>query len=478
MTVVESLAKKEKPKRSKVQCAMDEIIVSEQNYLMKLKELVEEIIKPCTKSDLFGPAEIATLFGNIQKLKEYHENFSLELTQVDHVDDLTKVMDEHLPLMEPIYNQYCSNFPLATKYYAEMTKIPYRSTTLTPSGTLRRGDSATLRAPSTLNREIATSSMSLRASVRHSKLFDSPLRLRNVLSPKKNIFDSSKAEKPTANQKERKSAIPKKIRRRHSAHYRDADCENSDSSSLSESSSDEKSLSPPTIAPPSGGNKYNSLKIKRRVKKSLSAPNCTSGHPECISGCSIDSPALKIDFINACLQRSKSLNTGLPLPAHLLEPVQRVMRYTILLKTLRNHLADEIDKAQSDPPQTDQSDRTSESDESEDSFDGSLSSLHSYCPSSLKYVDLAIERSKKLAHSTNYYQPTHNLQPTQKPPPPTQPTRRLNRNSLSISYTTATLLRQKVNSKSETADLAEEKKSRRRSFERFKNAAENFLRGR
>ena len=41
MTVVESLAKKEKPKRSKVQCAMDEIIVSEQNYLMKLKELVE-----------------------------------------------------------------------------------------------------------------------------------------------------------------------------------------------------------------------------------------------------------------------------------------------------------------------------------------------------------------------------------------------------------------------------------------------------
>lgn len=477
MTVVESLAKKEKPKRSKVQCAMDEIIVSEQNYLMKLKELVEEIIKPCTKSDLFGPAEIATLFGNIQKLQEYHENFSLELTQADHVDDLTKVMDEHLPLMEPIYNQYCSNFPLATKYYAEMTKIPYRSTTLTLSGTLRRGDSATLRAPSTLNREIATSSMSLRASVRHSKLFDSPLKLRNVLSPKKNIFDSSKTEKQT-NQKERKSAIPKKIRRRHSAHYRDADCENSDSSSLSESSSDEKSLSPPTIAPPSV-NKYNSLKIKRRVKKSLSAPNCTSGHPESITGC-IDSPALKIDFINACLQRSKSLNSGLPLPAHLLEPVQRVMRYTILLKTLRNHLADEIDKAQSDPPgdQVDQSDRSNESDQSEDSLDESLSSLHSYCSSSLKHVDLAIERSKKLAHSTNYYQPKHNLQPTQKPPPQTQPTRRLNRNSLSISYTTATLLRQKVNSKSETSELAEEKKSRRRSFERFKNAAENFLRGR
>ena len=53
--------------------------------------IFKEIIKPCTKSDLFGPAEIATLFGNIQKLKEYHENFSLELTQADHVDDLTKV---------------------------------------------------------------------------------------------------------------------------------------------------------------------------------------------------------------------------------------------------------------------------------------------------------------------------------------------------------------------------------------------------
>ena len=388
-------------------------------------------------------------------------------------------MDEHLPLMEPIYNQYCSNFPLATKYYAEMTKIPYRSTTLTPSGTLRRGDTLQPRGSSTLNREIATSSMSLRASVRHSKLFDSPLKLRNVLSPKKNIFESSKTEKPN---KERKSAIPKKIRRRHSAHYRDVDCENSDSSSLSESSSDEKSLSPPTIAP-SSGNKYNSLKIKRRVKKSLSAPNCTSGHPECsISGC-IDSPALKIDFINACLQRSQNLNSGLPLPAHLLEPVQRVMRYTILLKTLRNHLADEIHKNQSDPPdfsdrstdQSDHSDKSSdETDQSEKSLDGSFSSLHSYCPSSLKYVDLAIERSKKLAHSTNYYQPI------QKSPPQTQPTRRLNRNSLSISYTTATLLRQKVNSKSETADsqLAEEKKSRRRSFERFKNAAENFLRGR
>ena len=388
-------------------------------------------------------------------------------------------MDEHLPLMEPIYNQYCSNFPLATKYYAEMTKIPYRSTTLTPSGTLRRGDTLQPRGSSTLNREIATSSMSLRASVRHSKLFDSPLKLRNVLSPKKNIFESSKTEKPT---KERKSAIPKKIRRRHSAHYRDVDCENSDSSSLSESSSDEKSLSPPTIAP-SSGNKYNSLKIKRRVKKSLSAPNCTSGHPDCTSGISgcIDSPALKIDFINACLQRSQNLNSGLPLPAHLLEPVQRVMRYTILLKTLRNHLADEIHKNQSEHPpdfptdQSDSSDKSSdETDQSEKSLDGSFSSLHSYCPSSLKYVDLAIERSKKLAHSTNYYQPI------QKSPPQTQPTRRLNRNSLSISYTTATLLRQKVNSKSETADsqLAEEKKSRRRSFERFKNAAENFLRGR
>ena len=41
MTVVERLAKKEKPKRSKVQCAMDEIIVSEQNYLMKLKKLMK-----------------------------------------------------------------------------------------------------------------------------------------------------------------------------------------------------------------------------------------------------------------------------------------------------------------------------------------------------------------------------------------------------------------------------------------------------
>ena len=294
-----------------------------------------------------------------------------------------------------------------------------------------------------------------------------------------NIFESSKTEKPN---KERKSAIPKKIRRRHSAHYRDVDCENSDSSSLSESSSDEKSLSPPTIAP-SSGNKYNSLKIKRRVKKSLSAPNCTSGHPDCTSGISgcIDSPALKIDFINACLQRSQNLNSGLPLPAHLLEPVQRVMRYTILLKTLRNHLADEIHKNQSEhrpdfpTDQSDPSDKSSgETDQSEKSLDGSFSSLHSYCPSSLKYVDLAIERSKKLAHSTNYYQPI------QKSPPQTQPTRRLNRNSLSISYTTATLLRQKVNSKSETADsqLAEEKKSRRRSFERFKNAAENFLRGR
>ena len=95
---------------------------------------------------------------------------------------LFQVMDEHLPLMEPIYNQYCSNFPLATKYYAEMTKIPYRSTTLTSNGTLRRGDSATLRAPSTLNREIATSSMSLRASVRHSKLFDRHVKMSETFT--------------------------------------------------------------------------------------------------------------------------------------------------------------------------------------------------------------------------------------------------------------------------------------------------------
>lgn len=464
MTVVESLAKKEKPKRSKVQCAMDEIIVSEQNYLMKLKELVEEIINPCTKSDLFCPAEIATLFGNIQKLKEYHETFSFELSQTDHVDDLTKVMDEHLPLMEPIYNQYCSNFPLATKYYAEMTQLPYRSTL---SGTLR----STHNRGGNLNREIATSSMSLRASVRHSRLFDSPLKLRNVLSPKK--VDKN-FEKPP---KERKSAIPKKIRRRHSAHYRD-DCENSDSSSLSESSSDEKSPATPPA-------KYNSLKIKRRtVKKSISAPDCAQTVLRRSGLNSGTTPTLKIDFINTCLKRSKSLNSGLPLPAHLLEPVQRVMRYTILLKTLRNHLADEIRKSDSlrksdflDDP-GDQSERSvssdldqlesSDSDQSESSdINQSNDSLSSYCPSSLKFVDLAIEKSKKLAHSTNYYQPL----PSTHPPVNNS---RSNRNSLSISYTTATLLRQKKNPEAET----EEKKTRRRSFERFKNAAENFLRGR
>jgi hypothetical protein len=91
---VESLAKKDKigRMRTKVICAMDEIVVSEKTYLTKLQELVEEILVPCQASDLFDSAEIATLFGNVRELMEYHKNFSFQLSQCEEIEHLTKVL--------------------------------------------------------------------------------------------------------------------------------------------------------------------------------------------------------------------------------------------------------------------------------------------------------------------------------------------------------------------------------------------------
>jgi len=93
---VESLAKKDKPEigrmRTKVIHAMDEIVVSEKTYLTKLQELVEEILVPCEASDLFDSAEIATLFGNVRELMEYHKKFSFQLSQCQEIEHLTKVV--------------------------------------------------------------------------------------------------------------------------------------------------------------------------------------------------------------------------------------------------------------------------------------------------------------------------------------------------------------------------------------------------
>ena len=135
-----------------------------------------------------------------------------------------------------------------------------------------------------------------------------------------------------------------------------------------------------------------------------------------------------MSLINSCLKKS-TLNPGLPLPAHLLEPVQRVMRYTILLKTLRNHLIDKIEAEKGEN-----------------------------CPEDKRIIslDLTIEKSKKLAYATNYYQ----------------------NNETKNSQSPAPDKNHNVHLRVKNKATDEEKKSRRRSFERFKNAAENFLRGR
>merc|ERR1712025_1513587 len=153
---------------------------------------------------------------------------------------------------------------------------------------------------------------------------------------------------------------------------------------------------------------------RRPVKKSLSSHDC--------HGIS----SLQVEFLNSCLKKS-TLNPGLPLPAHLLEPVQRVMRYTILLKTLRNHLIDELESEKGENFPEDKR---------------------------IISIDSAIEKSKKLAYATNYYQNNEA------------------KKSLAPDKNHNVHLRVK----NKASD--EEKKSRRRSFERFKNAAENFLRGR
>ena len=201
-------------------------------------------------------------------------------------------MDEHLPAMESIYSCYCSNFPLATKFYTEISRIaPYRSLhnpTLTNHVTLNRSSSTGL------NRDLATSSMSLRApmtptqsiraSVRHSKLFESPLKLIKTITP------TSRVGVPTRNRK-KASAVPKKIRRRHSGHFRDID----DIASLSDSSSSSDELKTPT---------HFKEPIKSPVKKSLSSHDCHGV------------ASLQVEFLRQRMTNAtRSLNPPLPQPA-------------------------------------------------------------------------------------------------------------------------------------------------------------------
>ena len=230
---------------------------------------------------MFSADDIGTLFGNIVELRNIHIKFYSELSVCETVVGLTRVIEHQLPPMAIAYNQYCSNFPRATALFTELQSTIQKTTTSLRRPTLRGG--ADLKGDS----EFTGSSIRSSLSLRRKELF-SPLREKRcgTSSPSSNIV------------------------RRHTVIGRSS-----------------AALNVALKTDPQGGKGF--LKRVSLSPRKNSLKSCYETD--------FASPTRQSIFLETCLARS-DLDNSLPLIAYLLEPVQRVMRYPLLLKGLKYYL--------------------------------------------------------------------------------------------------------------------------------------------
>jgi len=275
----------------KIQMILKEIIDSEKKYVKTLTTIVEKLVEPAiSRGDLFSPFEISELFGNIEELTALHSTFYFDLQKCPEGDvrELMKLVQRHLPTMSAAYSRYCSNFPTATsKYNKIVTDSQSKST---KAAFFRRCSS---RSPDSDPGDPFKTRRRLRRGI-------GSISSINVLWD-----DSDDAGEYRRLKEEPHFAT---VSRRHSV-YSGGD--SSDDSGISDSD--------PSSVPRRFSNYFS--KKRSNSRKELSVSRLFFAQDQ-------------FSFLNICLADS-DLDGALPILAYLLEPVQRVMRYPLLLKNLK-----------------------------------------------------------------------------------------------------------------------------------------------
>jgi len=219
-------------------------------------------------------------------LRNLHSSmFSNFSCQSENPEKLAKIISDKLPQFSIAYHQYCSNFPRATRLYSKIRKNSKTRPNFGQNSTLRRIS----KSPS----EPSSAPSPLESSRLENSSFPT-LRRTNTL-----LFRSTSA-----------------VFRRHTI-----------ISGKSVQNLNEAGTS-------SDNNKVNFLKRKLSPRKS--SPGSLFPKKE---DSEIARANAQCEFLQKTLENSAgALDPALPLIAFLLEPIQRVMRYPLLLKGLANAL--------------------------------------------------------------------------------------------------------------------------------------------
>ena len=351
----------------------------------------QKLVTPALgRSDMFSADDVGTLFGNIVELRSIHTKFFKEISVCQTVSSLTRVIERLLPPMSIAYNQYCSNFPRATALFGDINQKPNHA--------------ATPNRP-VISKPISKTA-SLRRSIQQPDGSFEPNSIRSSISFRAKFSPL----RPGPEKRDRPGTHSRGtgLIRRHTIIGRSSASINLD-------------LQTPGF-------------LRRTFSPRKSIKSC---HEPVVTGFNqpVKTPVNRQSaFLENCMARSE-LDDQLPLIAYLLEPVQRVMRYPLLLKGLRYYL--EISRSNSGKIENDKQ-----------------------IENDIISTDRAIQIAEKLAIITNITQPYQNSKKMEKTGPsgPTGP-------KMASAPTSPA-----------TSPVKSEKK--RRSFEFMRQAAERLLRSR
>merc|ERR1719468_624871 len=241
------------------------------------------MIPALQNSSIFSSSEIGLLFGNIVELRNLHSSMFSAFEEGKNPEKLAKIISEELPQFSIAYHQYCSNFPRATRLYSKIRKnSKTRPNFGFQNSTLRRVSKSPFEPSSPLD------------SSRLENSSFPTLRRTNTL-----LFRSTSAvfRRRTIGSVQNLNEVP-------------AENNNNTVNFL------KRKLSPRKSSP-------GSLFPKKED------PEVARANAQC-------------EFLQKTLEESAgALDPALPLISFLLEPIQRVMRYPLLLKTLANDLVAE-----------------------------------------------------------------------------------------------------------------------------------------
>uniref|UniRef100_A0A3B5KLC7 Uncharacterized protein n=1 Tax=Xiphophorus couchianus TaxID=32473 RepID=A0A3B5KLC7_9TELE len=107
---------------------INEIMITERDYIKHLKDICEGYIKQCRKrTDMFTEEQIRTIYGNIEEIYRFQRKFlkSLEKEfnkEQPHLSEIGCCFLEHQTEFQ-IYSEYCNNHPNACNQLSKLMKV-------------------------------------------------------------------------------------------------------------------------------------------------------------------------------------------------------------------------------------------------------------------------------------------------------------------------------------------------------------------